>query len=303
MPTKLNMTVRDAYLGGRERLTASGMAEPAIEAEVLLRHALAVDRTTLYTRWEATISEGAWQRYRQLLDLRTSGRPMHYIVGAREFMGLMFTVDERVMIPRPETELLVEYVVQVYRDQAEAILVDVGTGSGCIAISLARFLPDATVYAVDISAAALQVARANAHRHGVADRVCFIEGDLLAQFPVHLAGRINAIVSNPPYVPRAQGATLPREIRDYEPAVAILAPGDGLELHRRLIGGSPPWLRNSASLAMEVGPGQAQEVAAAMHRDGRYGGVRTLKDGGGADRVVVGTIDRPEGRSAPGRKM
>lgn len=300
------ITIRDAYLMGREHLAAAGIAGPAIEAEILLRHALGVDRAALYTRWDGPMPEAAWDRYRRLLDARATGRPVHYLIGEREFMGLAFAVDERVMIPRPETEVLVEYLIKTFRDHPQAVVVDVGTGSGCIAISLAHFLPRVQVYAVDISAAALEVARANAHRQGVEERIVFAEGDLLAALPADLAGRVHAIASNPPYVPEELAPQLSREIRDHEPALAIIASGDGMGFHRRLIADSPRWLRlaphgaglrpeGTALLAMEVGAGQAGDVAAVMRRDGRYADVELVKDAGGMDRVVVGG---PKGRTA-----
>lgn len=299
------ITIRDAYLMGREHLAAAGIAEPVIEAEVLLRHALGVDRAALYTRWDGPMPEAAWERYRTLLAARATGRPVHYLLGEREFMGLAFAVNERVMIPRPETEVLVEFLIKTFRDHPQPVVVDVGTGSGCIAISLAHFLPRVQVYAVDISAATLEVARANARRHGVEERIAFAEGDLLAALPKDLAGQVDAIASNPPYVPEALALQLLREIRDHEPAIAIFASGDGMGFHRRLIADSPRWLRpaphgaglrpgGAALLAMEVGAGQAGAVAAVMRRDGRYADVELVKDTGGMDRVVVG---RPKGRT------
>lgn len=298
---------------GREHLVATGSAEPEIEAEVLLRHALRLDRAGLFTRWEHPISAEAWRQYRELLESRASGRPVHYILGQREFMGLTFAVDERVMIPRPETEVLVEYVVDTFREHAsdgnhdrrstiddrQLVLVDVGTGSGCIAVSAAFYLPQAIVYATDISGAALTVARINAERHGTADRIIFLEGDLLFVLPENLRGQVDAVVSNPPYVPKSQRPSLPREVRDFEPAVAIIAPEKGTEIHQRLIAESPRWLRPPASgggrrpaglVVLEAGAGQAEAVAAALAEDGRYERARRLRDLAGAERVVVAAL-------------
>src|SRR3989475_7952799 len=145
------ITVREAYLQGREHLAASGSAEAPIEAGVLLRHVLQLDRAALYAGWDRPISEAAWDQFQRVLAERARGRPVPYIVGQREFMGLTFAVDERVMIPRPETEVLVEFLVQHVRERAEArvLVVDVGTGSGCIAVSLAQLLPPAIAFATD----------------------------------------------------------------------------------------------------------------------------------------------------------
>ncbi|TMJ03847.1 MAG: peptide chain release factor N(5)-glutamine methyltransferase [Bacillati bacterium ANGP1] len=309
-------SIREAYLMGREHLAASGSAEAPIEAEVLLRHVLQLDRAALYAGWDRPISEAAWDQFQRVLAERGRGRPVPYIVGQREFMGLTFAVDERVMIPRPETEVLVEFIVEWMgrrergnphvgsgrsagtreRDAGSRIpdpgsrlsVVDVGTGSGCIAVSLAQLLPPAIVFATDISVEALEVARANAARHRVGHRITFLQGDLLAPLPPHLAGRVDAVAGNPPYVPVSQRAALPREIRDFEPPVAVFIGGDGIAVHRRLIAEAPRWLGPSGLLAMEVGAGQADAVAGVMASDGKYARVRTLADYGGIQRVVAG---------------
>ena len=313
------LSIRDAYLMGREHLAASGSAEAPIEAEVLLRHVLQLDRAAFYTGWNRPISEDAWRWFQRVLGERATGRPVPYIVGQREFMGLTFAVDERVMIPRPETEVLVEAVMNTLTDRergntgtptpaprarggarerdagsriqdprSKIQIVDVGTGSGCIAIALAHRCSQAKVYAIDVSPEALEVARINAARHGVNGRVEFLPGDLLTPLPSQLAGCIDAIVSNPPYIPLAQRGALSREIRDFEPAVAVFIDGDGLAAHRRLIADAPGWLRRAGWLAMEVGAGQADAVSWGMRDDGRYAHIRVVADYGGTPRVVVG---------------
>jgi release factor glutamine methyltransferase len=260
-----------------------------VEAELLLRTVLATDRVGLYTQWEVDLPAAAWARYQELLAARAQGHPVHYLIGEREFMGLAFAVDSRVMIPRPETEGLVEYLLDHFREHPGPTMIDVGTGSGCIAISLAIGLPRARLLAIDISRVALEVARANAFRHRMADRITFIEGDLFTAAPLELNQRIDAIVSNPPYVPADQAATLPPEIRDHEPSVALFAPADGTAMHTQLIAESSRWLRPSGILVMEVGLGQAVAVAAAMRADGHYSSVEVRKDLAGIDRVVIGT--------------
>lgn len=290
-------TIREAYLQGVEHLRASGSVEPAIEAEVLLRHALQWNRTVLYTRWETPIEPELFSRYQELLEARATGRPVHYILGEREFMSLTFAVDERVMIPRPETEILVEFVINTFRGSPgprtpdpgprQLVIVDVGTGSGCIAVSLAHYLPQARVYATDISRPAIQVATENARRHGVAERVAFLEGDLLAPLPKHLLRNVDVIAANPPYVSAAKAPMLAREIREFEPAVAVVAPGEATSVHLQLIKQASRWLRSGGLLAMEVAAGQADAVRGAVIRDGRYGAVRVLPDLEGIERVMV----------------
>lgn len=295
------MTIREAYLQGREHLSAAAVAEPAIEAEVLLRFALGWDRARLYTHWEGPIGTDHLVRYRALLQERAGGRPVHYIVGEREFMGLAFAVDERVLIPRPETEALVEYVVAWARRGRAAVVADVGTGSGAIAVALAVLLPGLIVHATDISPAALAVARANARRHGVLERIRFHAGDLLEALPAALQG-LDAIVSNPPYVPEDQAALLAREIREFEPRQAIFVSGDGSALHRRLIAAAPERLRPGGLLALEVGAGQADAVAALFAADGRYTAPVRQPDPIGIERVVAACRLAPEGDPSAGRK-
>jgi release factor glutamine methyltransferase len=285
------MTIKEAYLHGREHLAAFGSREAAIEAEMLLRFALGVDRASLYTHWEAPLPAAVWARYRSLLEERGAGRPVHYIVGEREFMGLAFAVDERVMIPRPETELLVEFAASRLRGHGEPVVADVGTGSGCVAVSLACLLPAARVYATDLSAGALEVAADNAARHGVAARVTFLQGDLLGALPQTMRGRLDAVLSNPPYVPEVVVRGLPREIREFEPQAALLAPDDGVGFHRRLAATSPEWLAPGGVLAMEVGAGQADAVGA-MIAAGPYSTRGIERDGAGIGRVVWGIVEK-----------
>ncbi len=280
---------------------------------MLLRHALQWDRARLYTQWDGALPGRVWDEYRRLLDERATGRPVHYVVGAREFLGLTFAVDERVMIPRPETEVLVEFVTQSLKERASVTgrrapstpdvghtsrspepearqcVVDVGTGSGCVTVSLARRLPGAIVYAIDISAGALDVARGNAARHGVAGRIVFLQGDLLHPLPPDCAGHVSAVVSNPPYIPVSLRDTLPREISRFEPTVAVFVDGDGIMMHQRLIADAPHWLEPSGILAMEIAAGQADAVVEAMRRDGRYAEITVRADYGGTARIVAGT--------------
>ena len=290
-------TIRQAYLFGVEHLRASGSVEPAIEAEVLLRHALQWNRTVLYTRWETPIEPKLFSHYQELLEARATGRPVHYILGEREFMSLTFAVDERVMIPRPETEILVEFVINTFRGSPgprtpdpgprRLVIVDVGTGSGCIAVSLAHYLPQARMYATDISGPAIQVATENARRHGVAERVVFLEGDLLAPLPKHLLGSVDCLVANPPYVSAAEAPMLAREIREFEPAVAVVAPGEATAVHQQLITQAPQWLNAGGLLAMEVGVGQADLVRENADRHGAYHEVVVVPDLAGIGRIVV----------------
>lgn len=276
-------------MAGREHLAALGIDEAGITAEVLLRHALDLSRTELYRAWDRPVEAGAWARYQDLLAERAGGRPVAYITGHREFMGLDFLVDERVLIPRPETEALVETVLDILRTRASPVVADIGTGSGAIAVSVAVLRPDAGVLATDLSADALEVARANAARHGTGDRIRFFQGDLLD--PLIGAGhRVDVIVSNPPYVPLETAAALPREIRDFEPALAVVASGAVVTVYARLAEAAPRVLRARGWLAVEVAAGQAPRVVELLKRTSLYEPAQLRQDGLGWDRVVAARI-------------
>lgn len=272
---------------GREHLLTSGVEAAGLEAEVLLRHVLGLTRAALYLAWERPVEAAAWERFCALLEERGRGRPVAYLVGHREFMGLELLVDERVLIPRPETEVLVEFLLHVLREVPAARVIDVGTGSGAIAVALARFLPQARILAVDLSAEALAVARENAARHQVADRITFSRGDLLA--PARRQGwhQVDAIASNPPYIDAARASALPREVREHEPAVALLAGEGGTAFHARLAHEGPPLLRPGGWLAVEVGAGQARAVSQLFARTGTLEQIRTVDDLAGITRVVA----------------
>lgn len=288
------MNVADAWTAGREHLSASGVDEAGITAEVLLRHALGLTRTELYMAWHRPIDEAAWLRYQALLDERARGRPVAYITGRREFMGLEFCVDERVFIPRPETEVLVEFVLGLAGDIIAPAIADIGTGSGAIAVSLAAARPDARIIATDLSPGALQVARANALRHGVADRICFLQGDVLG--PILAAGaRLDVVACNPPYVAPEVAPGLPREIRDFEPALAVVAPASGESLHIRLVEDAPRVLNPGGWLVMEVAAGQASRVVEILRRRGVFAVPRVQRDGLGWERVVAARIQTLSG--------
>jgi release factor glutamine methyltransferase len=201
-----------------------------------------------------------------------------------------------VLIPRPETEVLVETVLDGVREVASPVIADVGTGSGAIAVSVAALRPDAAVVATDLSADALDVARANAVRHGVADRIRFLQGDLLA--PLRAANaRLDALACNPPYVTAEAAASLPREIREFEPAMAVVTPGPADAVHARLIHGAPEVLAPEGWLALEVAAGQAPRIVELLHRSGRFEIPRVRRDGLGWDRVVAAQIRSTAGET------
>lgn len=266
--------------------------EARLDAEVLLRHAAGLSREELLIRPHSPLTAPAAAVYAGLIAHRLSGRPTAYLVGHREFFGLDLLVDERVLIPRPETERLVEVVRDSLGAHPGPLIVDVGTGCGAVAIALARALPRAHLLATDCSAGALEVARVNAVRCGVDTRVTWGQGDGLAPLAVRgLEGTVDAVVSNPPYIPTAEMLRLPEDVRDHEPRDALDGGWDGLAVHRALLRGAPRYLRSGGVLAVEVAAtgDQARAVAALIAAEGAYAPPEIVRDFAGAERVVLAT--------------
>jgi release factor glutamine methyltransferase len=277
-------TVAGAVERGRSRLAAAGLPASDLEARVLCEHAAGLDRAALLARGQEPIGPTAAARYDRLLVEREGRVPLAYVTGEREFWSLRLLVDRRVLVPRPETETLVEAALE--RLVPAARVADVGTGSGAIAIALAHELDSARFVATDRCAAALEVARANAAAHGLAHRIEFLEGDLLAPL-AGFAGDLDAIVSNPPYIPTADIPGLQPEVRDHEPRAALDGGPDGLGVIERLVAGVPTLLRRGGWLLLEVGAGQAGAVRVLLERSGRYDGIAFKRDLAGIERVVA----------------
>jgi release factor glutamine methyltransferase len=248
-------------------LAAAGVPAPEWDAERLLRHVLGWDRATLVANPDHAVPEPEEERFRAFVRRRASREPLQYILGAQAFWRHEFLVTPAVLIPRPETELLVETSLELLKDVERPLIVDVGTGSGCIALSLAAERPDAEVHAIDMSEAALAVARENSRRLGLESRVAFHHGDMLGPL-AHLAGRIDLVVSNPPYVDPADRESLAPEVRDHEPPLALFPPGDPLSVYRRLALASASGLRPGGWLVVELGQGQAGSVEALCRTHG-----------------------------------
>ncbi len=255
-------TVRALAQEAQSRLAAGPHPERAArDAELLLRHALHCDGAWLFAHADDCIPGHCVQQLEPLLRRRMAGEPVQYILGEVEFFGLTFSVHPAVLIPRPETELLVEHVLDFLRGRGHPRVLDVGTGSGAIAVALAAECPQARCVAVDLSSTALSVAAENASRHGVADRIEFHISDL---FSAVGGERFDCIVSNPPYVPLTDKDSLAVEVRDYEPELALFAGEDGLAIYRRLIQAAPDFLTQEGMLALEIGFGQRDSVAALL---------------------------------------
>lgn len=259
-------SLHDRVAQGQLTLVGAGIPADgaALDAEVLARHVLGWDRAALLTRGREPAPEDFAERYDPLIVRRAAREPVAMIVGHREFWGLEFEVTPDVLIPRPETEFVVEVALEYAGGAAISRLVDVGTGSGCLAVSLATELPAIEVVATEMSAKAIEVARRNAVRHHVQHRVQFVETDLLAG--VHT--QADVIVSNPPYVPLREKATLQPEVGTYEPALSLFGGGDGLAIMRRLLATAPGHLAAGGRLIVEFGDGQEADVCAIAEDQG-----------------------------------
>jgi len=264
-------------------LSSNGDYQTArIEAEVLVRQALSITRGQLYSRLDSEFPSERMKEFLSMLQRRIAGEPVAYIIGHREFYGLDFLVDPRVLVPRPETELVVEAVLSRFEGNTPVTIADVGTGSGAIAVSLAVSLPGAEIFAIDCSAAALEVAAVNVARHGVDGRVRLVQGDLLQS--VH--SRLDIVVANLPYVPHPRLGVLPRDVRDFEPLSALDGGEDGLDHYRRLLvqarerADLPKWI------TIEIDPEQRESISEFAYQLFPSAKVHVLKDYAGMDRVI-----------------
>jgi release factor glutamine methyltransferase len=278
-------------------LRTQGVDTPRLDAEVLLAHCLGVSRAQLYTRLSAEVSPTDHAVFSQVIGRRARREPLAYITGVREFWSLEFHVTPDVLIPRPETELVVETALRLLaratsnRRQATGCppalrILDLGTGSGCIAVALAKELPEAELWASDSSAAALAVAQENARKHGVADRLHFLQGDGFAPLNKHTA-HFDLLVSNPPYISHLDLPALQPEVRDWEPCEALAGGDDGLDFYRWLIEESPSYLRSGGVLVMELGAGQSAEVLRLIRAQRNYIESASVRDYAGHERVAV----------------
>ncbi|HEV8540475.1 MAG TPA: peptide chain release factor N(5)-glutamine methyltransferase [Nitrospiraceae bacterium] len=274
---------------GIAMLSEAGVRNAENEAIWILEEALGTTRLALHLEGDQPVASEDRRRAQALMTRRASREPLQYLLGTQEFCGLEFAVEPAVLIPRPETELLVEEIIRHVSAATRATirLADIGTGSGCMAITLARALPGAVVYATDCSEAALGMATKNAVRHGVADHVICLAGDLFEPLRrLGPEGKLAAIVSNPPYIPDDEWDDLPPEVRLFEPRMALAGGADGLTMHRRLLAESKEFLMPGGRLVLEVGQGQAAACLGMAEAAGGYGPARVIADGAGIERVV-----------------
>lgn len=285
---KASWTILEILRWTTDYFRSKGVSEPRASAEVLLAHTLAVSRLDLYLRYDQPLNPEELARFKALVIRRREGTPVAYLTGQREFWSLDFQVSPAVLIPRPETETLVAAAIEVTKtqtlEQGSLSLwgLEIGVGSGAVVVALAKELPQMHWLGVEISAAALKVAQINIRRHDVADRVYLLQGNLLSAFKPKVS--FDVLVANLPYVPRKMWETLPRDIKHFEPAEALLGGADGLDLIRLMIAQAHRYVQNWVLL--EVGDGQAEEVAALFVETGAYDQVEKIKDFSGVERVV-----------------
>ena len=263
---------------GRKKLDS-----PRLDAELLLSHVLGCTRIQLYANYEVEVADRDRTRFKELVRRRALFEPVAYLVGEREFYGLPFTVDRDVLIPRPETEHLVDAAVAFLKGREESQFADVGVGSGCIAVAIASELPTSHGVGFDCSAKALERAKVNAERHGVQDRLSFLESDLLTAAD----GLFELIASNPPYVAEHEWDALSQDVKDWEPRMALLGGPDGLDVYRRLIPQAAERLKPAGRLLLEIGHRQDEEVVAIINTTPTLKLLPTISDYGGHARVVV----------------
>ena len=280
---ELPWTIRRVLEWTRGHFEKQDVDDPRLTSEILLSHVLSVPRVKLYMDLDRPLSKEELATYRGLIQRRMAGEPTQYLVGFKEFYGRRFTVDARVLIPRSETELLVEAVLRPIPKDAKSRVLDLCTGSGCIAVSIAAERPQASVWATDLMPGALEVAKLNAEAHQVDGRVTFFQGDLLAPVP---PGTFDVIVSNPPYVKTSDLKTLQREVQR-EPKEALDGGPEGVTLIARVIEGALPRLKSGGLLALEIGEDEGAAVKELLTRAG-YHDVKIEKDLARHERLALG---------------
>lgn len=264
-----------------------GVESPRLDAEVLLSHVLKKERIYLYVHFDQPLEAAELAAYKELIKQRVNHVPVAYLLGQKEFMGLTFKVTPATLIPRPDTEILVQAAVERLRGREKVSFADIGTGSGAICLSVLSFVPDSTAATVDISQEARAVAEENAKRLGLSERIEFFTGDLLE--PVK-DRKFTAILSNPPYIPEQDIEGLQAEVRCQEPYGALAGGKDGLDFYRRLCSEAPVLLDDDGFMAFEVGIGQAAKVAALAEENPLIARTEILKDLAGIERVVIAYI-------------
>lgn len=288
-------TIRNILKSAIAILKKSKIEFPEINADTLLSYVLSCDKTNLYTNPGDLVEDADFTRYNELIHRRSCHVPLQYITQRVEFMSLDFVVDERVLIPRPETEILVETVLKntkkkLYHDR-KITIIDIGTGSGNIAVSLAKNISNVKIYASDISQEALTVANENVQRHDVTDKIHLLHGNIFNAFIGNVEkGQVDFIVSNPPYVSETESNNLEPELRDHEPLLALVAGDDGLFFYKQIIKDATDWIKPDGYLVIEIGETQASSIIKLMQNELHYDEIEIIKDLQGKERIISAKI-------------
>ncbi|WP_243109399.1 peptide chain release factor N(5)-glutamine methyltransferase [Anaerophilus nitritogenes] len=283
------VNIIDILKASVDKLEKNNIQTPLLDAEVILCHLLKKDKVFIFTHRDYVLTDEEEKMFWKCIHKRIEGVPVQYIIKRQEFMGLDFYVEEGVLIPRPDTEILVETVIEWAKNRnTETIrILDLGTGSGAISISLCKYIKNSFVYALDLSHKALSIAKKNAVENK-AD-ITFLQGDLF--YPLKdLQEKLDIVVSNPPYIPKEDIKTLQIEVQKYEPILALDGGEDGLDYYRKIVDQASNFLKNEGLLALEVGHNQADEVVSLMKIKGCYENIKKIKDLAGIERVVIATL-------------
>ena len=288
-------TIRSSLHSAIAKLKKSAIEFPEINADTLLAHVLSCDRANLYTNPDDHINDFDIYKYNELIHKRASHIPLQYITKRVEFMSLDFVVDERVLIPRPETEILVDTVLKktdnnLYHDRIITVI-DIGTGSGNIAVSLAKNISDIKIYASDISQEALAVANENIQRHDVTDKIQLLHGNVFEAFSSNVKnGQVDFIVSNPPYVSKSESKNLEPELIDHEPLLALIGGEDGLFFYKQIIKDAADWIKPGGYLIIEIGETLANSIIKLMQNELHYDEIEIINDLQGKERIISAKI-------------
>lgn len=267
------------------------VSTPLLDAQVILCHILKVDRLYLIVNKDRVLTHKQILEYEGLIQKRACGVPVQYITGIQEFMGLEFYLEEGVLIPRPDTEILIEKILDSIDENDKYNIIDIGTGSGAISVSLAKYVQNSCVYSIDISQKALDIARINAVKNNVLPKINFLKGSLFEPLEnINLLERIDILVSNPPYIPTEDIDTLQIEVSKFEPRPALDGGEDGLDFYRVIIDKAPVYLKNNGLIALEVGHDQARRVVKLMEEKKKYVDIEITKDLADIERVVSARI-------------
>ena len=279
-------TVRRILDWTTAHLTKHGSDSPRLDAEVLLAFARKCERIRLYTNYEDEVTRAERALMRELVQRRAKSEPVAYLVGNREFFGLDFYVDQNVLVPRPDTETLVMELVDEAQKAASPFILDLCTGSGCVAIAAAAHCPHASFLATDISIAALAIAKKNAETNGQSQKIQFLESDCFAEISNDSA--FDIIVSNPPYIPDSEIESLEADVRQHEPRLALAGGIDGLDYYRRIIQEADSYLKEEGTLLLEFSPEQELSLKQLLEASGKFAEIRVKADLAGRARVIIG---------------